>query len=355
VGKGHSTVQVRFDVPYILLLLALIYIPVEAASSELKFNADGEFKILTISDLHYRAEPDTRGIELTRRLIAVEKPDLVLVAGDCITGNKNFTAAEVEKAVANVASAMEHMQPPWAIMFGNHDAEHSPKTHLGKEQMMRLYESYPHNVNAGWERGIHGVGNKNVLIWNAAATRPVFSLWLIDSGDGVVTTEERWDWIHPDQVLWYYQTSRQLENKYGAKIPGLMFFHIPLPEFTRMVNSKKVIGERREPEGSSNMNGGLFSAVLERGDVKGIFCGHDHVNNYVGLYRGVALGYDGVIGYAAYPRIPDDDPSLNRSRGGRVILIKESDPWHFKTWMRFGDGTANWESQSNRTLEEQLK
>jgi hypothetical protein len=78
--------------------------------------------------------------------------------------------------VANVASAMEQMQTPWAIMFGNHDAGALSQNALGKEQMMRLYESYPHNVNAGWERGIHGVGNKNVLIWNAAATRPVFSL-----------------------------------------------------------------------------------------------------------------------------------------------------------------------------------
>lgn len=36
----------------------------------------------------------------------------------------------------------------------------------------------------------------------------------------------------------------------------------------------------------SMINGGFFAAVV--GDVKGIFCGHDHINNHVGLWRGVA-------------------------------------------------------------------
>lgn len=339
----------------ILLPLALITIPGLAAAPELKCKADGTFKILMISDLHYTAEPDRHGIALTEKLIAIEKPDLVVAAGDCLTGDRSFTAADVEKAIANVASAMEKMKVPWAITFGNHDQEHFPKTRLGKEQVLKLYESYPHNRNAGWVRGIHGAGNKNILVWNAAATQPVFNLWLVDSGDENRNREDRYDWIHTDQVRWYYDTSQDLERKHGAKIPGLMFFHIPLPEFHDMIESKKIIGERHEPECPSAINGGMFAAVHDRGDVKGIFCGHDHVNNYVGLWRGVALGYDGTVGFGAYPRVPLEDPSNNRARGGRVFLIAESDPWHFKTWMRFKDGSTNWESEGDRTLEQQVK
>jgi hypothetical protein len=76
------------------------------------------------------------------------------------------------------------------------------------------------------------------------------------------------------------------------------------------------------------MNGDSFGGAGSRRR-EGLFCGHDHVNNYVGLYRGVALGYDGVIGYAAFLVYRRDPPEP--SRGGRVFLIKESDPWHFKT------------------------
>ena len=38
----------------------------------------------------------------------------------------------------------------------------------------------------------------------------------------------------------------------------------------------------------------MFSAILDRGDVKGIFCGHDHINTYHGNYYGVLLGYEEV-------------------------------------------------------------
>jgi hypothetical protein len=340
---------------YILLLLAFVSIPAQAAARELKCKADGTFKILMISDQHYTVEPDVHGIELTEKLIAIEKPDVVVAAGDCLTGDRNFTAADVEKAIANVAAAMEKMQVPWAITFGNHDQEHFPKTHLGKDQVLKLYESYPQNINAGWVRGIHGAGNKNILIWNAAASKPVFNLWLVDSGDETRSREDRYDWIHTDQVHWYYETSKQLENQCGGKIPGLMLFHIPLPEFHDMIESKKIIGERHERESPSTINGGLFAAVLDRGDVKGIFCGHEHVNNYVGLWRGVALGFDGVVGHRGYPKAPPDSASNNRARGGRVFLIAESDPWHFNTWMRFKDGSTNWEFQAGVPLHEQLK
>jgi hypothetical protein len=325
----------------------------------LRCGSNGEFKVLMISDQHYRPEQDRYGIELTENLIRVEKPDIVIAAGDCVGGVLCETVADLEKSISYVAAAMETMKVPWAITFGNHDQEHFPKTHLDKEQVLKLYERYPHNLNAGWVRGLHGGGNKNILIWNAAATAPIFNLWLIDSGDYCGDYPEnrgdRYDWIHDDQVHWYCETSRALEAQYGRKIPGLMFFHIPIREFQEMILNKKVIGERHEPEGASAIHSGLFAAVLERGDVKGIFCGHDHVNNYVGLWKGVYLGYDATVGFRSYPHTPPDDVSNGRARGGRVFLISESDPGHFRTWMRFKDGSTNWESWSESYMRDQLK
>jgi len=79
---------------------------------------------------------------------------------------------------------------------------------------------------------------------------------------------------------------------------------------------------------------------LDRGDIKGIFCGHDHINDYVGNWFGIRLGYDYAAGYAEYG-LPEDDPRNARGRGSRVFLIKESDPGNFVTWIRFEDGSAD--------------
>lgn len=326
-----------------------------AAPPEPRVRPDGTFKILALSDFHYTPAPDRYGLELTAKLISLEKPDLVILDGDNVSGDSCANPEDFKGAVANVASAMEDAGVPWAMALGNHDGEHIAKTGITRQQMLAYYEAYPHNLNGGWARDIHGAGNKNILIWSADGAKPVFSIWLLDSGESVQERDIRYDWIHSDQTAWYFQTSADLERRYGHKIFGFMFFHIPVPEFHEMFLTRKTLGERHEPESPSGVNGGLFAAVLERGDVKGIFCGHDHVNNYVGTLRGITLGQVGVAGYHGYPHTPPEDRSNDRARGGRVILLQVPEQGRFKTWMRFRDGSVNWESWSDAYEKDQIK
>lgn len=65
----------------------------------------------------------------------------------------------------------------------------------------------------------------------------------------------------------------------------------------------------------------MFNAILERGDVKGVFVGHDHINDYVGDYYGVMLGYAPGTGFGAYGL---SGAERNRMRGGRVFELKET-------------------------------
>ena len=129
----------------------------QARPAGLKCKADGTFTILMISDLHYRLQRDEYGIALAGKLIEKERPDVVIVAGDCLTGKDCRTPAEVATAVSHVAEAMEKARVPWAVTFGNHDQEHAVHTRLDKEQVMRLYERYPGNperrVGSGRARG----------------------------------------------------------------------------------------------------------------------------------------------------------------------------------------------------------
>ncbi len=321
----------------------------------LRCSANGQFRVLSISDLHYHPAADPQGIALTKKLIEIEKPGLVVVNGDCISGRESKSVAELRSALGNVATAMEELRVPWAITFGNHDQEHFEATKLDKHAVLEIYSSYPHNLNGAYARELYGGGTKYILIWNADGSKPVYCIWLIDSNDYFTDGKNHpYDWIRADQIQWYTRNSISLEKQYGGKIPGLMFFHIPLREFNEMVNSTGIIGARHENECPSPVNSGMFSALVDRGDVRGVYCGHDHVNNYVGRWRGIELGYDGVVGSNAYPRLAPDDPGHLHIRGGRVFEISDGQPATHRTWMRFKSGAKNWEAESEGIMKSRL-
>lgn len=62
---------------------------------------------------------------------------------------------------------------------------------------------------------------------------------------------------------------------------------------------------------------------LDMKDVMGVFCGHDHDNDFIGMERGIALGYGRVSGLDAYGDL---------ERGARIIDLYE-DQRRFDTWI----------------------
>ncbi|MDR2849614.1 MAG: metallophosphatase, partial [Verrucomicrobiota bacterium] len=117
----------------------------------------------------------------------------------------------------------------------------------------------------------------------------------------------------------------------GKPLPALAFFHIPLNEYGEMVHfNAKRIGDRGENECPGQLNPGMFLAMVESNDVMGIFTGHDHVNDYIGLWKGVALGYGRFSGTkTTYVKEP---------HGARLIELSASGGREFKTWIRLRSG-----------------
>lgn len=333
---------------------------------ELRFGRDGKFKIVQFNDTQDDEKIDRRTLELMRAVLDDERPDVVILNGDNITGGCD-TPLEMRQAMNNVVQPMEERAIPWAVTFGNHDEDSTPDSGVDEADMLAFYRSYRYNVNGPTAPGVTGQGNSNVLI-EGRNGRPAFNLWLLDSGryapetlagqdfDGYPT----WDWLRMDQVKWYHDTSVQLERRYGRAIPSLMFIHIPLWEYRFMwfgsVDGRtdadhergrvrhRIEGERNEDECPGPFNSGMFSAIQHRGDVRGVFCGHDHVNTYSGDYYGVLLGYAGNTGFGTYGLSGDE---RNRLRGARVYDLDESvDGVLAGTRMRFAsefgiDLTAN--------------
>ncbi|NLO83640.1 MAG: hypothetical protein GX094_11410 [Clostridiales bacterium] len=312
----------------------------------LRFNEDGKFRILILADPHGRLDMHPQlapGIDV---IVNHVLPDLVLLAGD-VTGNKTGceNKEQLRRCLDEIVAPMETRRIPWAHVFGNHDADRG----LTNEEQQPVYESYSYCVSKRGPRSIHGVGNYVLPIFRSDSDDVAFNIWGFDTHNDMCTfgmayglpEDLRWhilpehfafgnhgEPLHTDQVLWYYCASKAIEAHFGRKIFGLMYLHMPLMEFClipRNPQQTQMTGQMREHVACSELNTGMFAACLQRGDVKAIFSGHDHLNDFCGVYCGIMLGQCAGINY--------DAGSADDLRGGRVVEIHQDDPARIHTFM----------------------
>lgn len=84
----------------------------------------------------------------------------------------------------------------------------------------------------------------------------------------------------------------------------MTFFHIPLLEYEYAGDNSRT-GDMFEGVYHADINSGLFAAFLATKHTVASFLGHDHVNDYCGLYpsqAGMWACYGGGVGYGTYGR-----------------------------------------------------
>ncbi|KAJ4774846.1 Purple acid phosphatase 29 [Rhynchospora pubera] len=228
---------------------------------------------------------------------------------------------------------------PWAAVLGNHDQESS----LSREDVMRHITAMPYtlsrlNPDDGSE--IDSYGNYNIEIsgpeGSPLVNKSVLNLYFLDSGDySTVQSINGYSWIKLSQQKVY--KSAPHEQKESA--PGLVYFHIPVPEYASFdSNSTKFIGVKHEPISNASINSGFFTTMVEAGDVKAVFTGHDHLNDFCGELTGIQLCYAGGFGYHAYGKAGWP----RRARVVSAFLEKTADgQWggvkSIKSWKRLDD------------------
>ncbi|MBQ4349711.1 MAG: metallophosphoesterase family protein [Clostridia bacterium] len=310
----------------------------------LRFGEEGEFHILVFSDIH-GAGPKLSTLAKTNIALLVERedPDLVLFDGDNTWGLRD--EATLRSCVADMTEILEERQIPWAHVYGNHDAEGS---NVPKADQQKIYESFDWCVSQSGDPSLPGAGNYVLPVYASDGSRILFNVWALDSGQYITTAERAslepvggifqgyanssYDYIKPSQIAWYRETSQAMERYAGEKIPGLMAFHIPLQEtYTAWVNRGALehTGEKREAVCASEVNSGLFAALYERGDIKAVVNGHDHVNDYMVNYGGIKLCYCSTVSETGYC----DMDML----GARVFVIREDDPADVETYISYVD------------------
>lgn len=290
---------------------------------KLNFREDGTFTIVQFTDVHWTdgSDEDFKTSALMRLVLEKEKPDLVIFTGDTCAGRDNLNA------LRHALEPVDEARIPFAIVFGNHDDEEGEN----KEALLSVQKERPLCLTEAGDPNIGGLCNYTLRIGSRDGNKTEWILYMIDSG----TYNENsrvggYDFIRRNQVNWYIRTSEDIREECGD-VPALAFFHVPLPEYNDLWYLRTCYGEKNEQVCCPYQNSGMFSAMLEMGNVKGIFVGHDHINDYYGDLHGIMLYYGRSTGYNTY--------GMERfAHGARIIRLKENEQG-FESWIRLDDGS----------------
>lgn len=334
----------------------------------LRFRYDGTFKILQVADMHYGMGKVTRcrdvmatefkycsDLNTTRflkRIIEAEKPDFIAFTGDNIFGSSTTDAAE--SMIEAFGPAME-LGLPWAAVLGNHDQEST----MNREELMYFISLMDYSVAqvnppakdppnpaiGGVIEKIDGFGNYDLRVYGPPgshlANSSILNLFFLDSGDKEIVQGVRtYGYIKESQLRWLRGVSEALQGKKqdnNHKVgPALAFFHIPIPE-TPQLYYQKIVGQFQEAVACSRVNSGVLQTFVSIGDIKAVFVGHDHTNDFCGNLNGIWFCYGGGIGYHGYGK-------AGWPRRARIILAqagKGESGWigveRIETWKRLDD------------------
>lgn len=296
------------------------------------FVTDGDFKIMQITDVHIGGgvlsrEEDMKAMNAIAAMVAYEKPDLVISTGDMAATYPHSGTLNNKYAHTYFARLMENLGVYWTVNFGNHDSE--IYNFYDRAEVAAMYENdeYKYCLFSAGPEDIAGYGNHVINVKNSDG---LVTQCLIMMDTHAYTEDDPlglawdYDYVKEDQIEWYrgvverYSTCEtdSIPPQYNLK--SLLFIHIPLEEvhdaYWEYVNNgrqntqnTKYIrgndGESGQMVYGSKTKTELFETMVELGSTKGMFYGHDHLNNFVLEHNGIQMSYGYSIDYFAYADI----------------------------------------------------
>ena len=319
---------------------------------KLQFNANGKFTIMQVSDVQDIGGLLPRTQELYLSALDRVNPDFVVFTGDQLKGyglkaqvaTQDQRERRMMQTLTALAAPLELRGIPFTITFGNHDHD-VPMHPLTQFERWQLWS----NCMVKHSDGVPGFANHVLEVADSQGDFPAMLLYFLDSHgpNGFGYTP-----LDPGQIAWY----KDMRDTYAAQnngkvISSMLFQHVPVEEMYRLFKpvEKKtpgalegfrnykgkyfVLDEDKVAPGSfmgelpssPDENAGLFEAAMEKGDMLGMFFGHDHNNGFHGKVDGIALGYAPAAGYTAY--------GPGRKRGVRVFHFDENDLTNFESYV----------------------
>jgi len=307
------------------LFLVFFTFSIYGVEKALKFNVDGSFKIVQFTDMHfnYKSSKSDVVLQMMNEVLDIEKPDLVIFTGDIVT------KSPLKEGWEKLTEPLVKRQILWAVTLGNHDDEHDQK----REDILPLLKDIPFNIIHADDQEVYGQGNYVLPVHDTSGEKTSALLYCMDSNAySPIKGVGDYGWFRMSQINWYSKVSTQwsIKNE-GKPLPALAFFHIPLPEYKEAweIQDKGLVGVKNEVVCSPIINSGMFAAMLHQGDIMGTFVGHDHVNDYLAPYYGIALAYGRFSGGGNVYGDPNN--------GARVIELYEGKRT-FTSWLRIRGG-----------------
>jgi len=276
----------------------------------IKNRQNDSIKILQVTDLHLGStghwKDDLNTFTRIERLVKMYEPDFIFITGDLFTGEKPYGSLLAAFAV----HFFDGLKRPWFYAFGNHD----PQGGFGHDDIYEVFSTSEWGI-----LGSHGSkSNKkydyfvDINIENNQT--PNWQVYAFDTGphNGIKA-------IQKDQLEWYKKTSKETQRKYNETIRAIAIFHIPVIEYQKLWDDKSITkeGVSEEKVYYEEDDGTFYKTMLEVGNIKATFCGHDHYNNYWGKYDGgILLAYGYISGESTNEAWPT---------GGKLITIPIKD------------------------------
>lgn len=309
---------------FILLCLCLASFSLIYAGKPLLKIQGKSFKIVQFTDIHWitgeknNLKNDST-FKVMNEILDKEKPDFVVYTGDVVVSENAFEGWD--KCLAPVISR----KIPYAVAFGNHDSEHGIPEHT----IFNYIAGKPYNLTSDAGRGVAGYGNCVIPLYNKEG-RNIWNFFLFDSHSGTNDSiMGEYDWIKENQVNWYVKESNRIRILNKRIVPALAFFHIPLPEFEYVRTRSTTKGHKGEEVCAPILNTGLFYNFWKQKDVRAVFVGHDHENDFAAPLAGIELCYGCKTGYLSYGKYP---------KGARIIILNENGT--FDTYIRTLEGIS---------------
>ena len=297
----------------------------------LGFGSDGKFKIMVFSD----TDINTNTISALETMLDAERPDLVILNGDVSSGIA--TKSELEAYLRVLCAPMENRRIAWCHTYGEQDGDAGLSLTLQNE----VYSTFKYCVSkVDFES--FGAGSYFLPVFADSSaekgTAPLFGVWMFgqtglissspiapNGSDGFLNSVagegKDYGYVTQSHVDWFTDSASMMKKDREKGIPSIAVTHTPIYEFNTVAeNPDKCAfdGVMAEKVSASPVQSGLFAALLEAKSVFGLYCGHDHLNNFSGKYLGIELGYVASIGYDGYGHGGTFE-SNNLTRGGRVI------------------------------------
>lgn len=260
----------------------------------------GTVRILVIADLHTNIteEANYKTWQDVRSLISCTKPHLLVVLGDVWCGDDQPQEAPfwMNRDLAVLGS----LGVPWAFAWGNHD--YGVDTYWGNKAISDTRNALmPENAYNG---------NYRVEIAESSSDEnPLWDIYVLNS--------HTWSLL-PEDLIWFEKEAQRLYATRGRLVPAMVFFHIPLEQFETARSSGRFNGEANEEVGYWGNTASLAQPIIRTGNVRAVFVGHSHANDFSFTQDGILFSYAHATGYGGYGE-------KHLQKGAKLILGEGAD------------------------------